>query len=466
MIKASSPKLNFIPVQKVLWRVLWLNLFVALIKISVGLFSGLLSMVADGFHSLMDAASNIVGLVALRIAQAPPDVDHPYGHRKAETLATLFIGILLAFATYEILSSALHRLMTGSRPHITAISFGVMLVTILINLLTSTYEHRRGQALKSEILLADAIHTRTDIWVSCSVLVGLIGVQWGWIWLDAAVGLAIAIIIGYGAVQVLRKSINVLMDQASIPSQVIETLALAMPDVESIERIRSRGQANETYIDLHLGIAPDTPTDQAHSIAHAVQDQIKDAFPQVADVTIHVEPEETSAPDEAQMIRRLKAIARSLKAEIHDIWLYSRDEGYFVELHLEVPTHLTLVGAHHLATTLEAQGQAALPTIAAITTHIEPMGETVPPTVHLKECAATDLKTRVQYIAANICGPDACHDVELWPEPGDMALSMHCTLPSALSIVEAHTISERVQDALRRQLPQLKRVIVHVEPVG
>ena len=117
-------------VKTVLWRILFLNLLVSALKIGVGVLSGTVSIIADGFHSLMDGSSNIVGLIALRIAQVPPDEEHPYGHRKAETLATLFIGILLLFAAYEILKSSFSRLMEGTGPDVTPVSFGVMVFTI------------------------------------------------------------------------------------------------------------------------------------------------------------------------------------------------------------------------------------------------------------------------------------------------------------------------------------------------
>ena len=464
MSKHSAPKHKFREVQIVLWRVLAFNVLVALLKIGAGFFSGALSMVADGVHSLMDGASNVVGLVALRVAQAPPDADHPYGHRKAETLASLFIGVLLAIAAYEILSSALGRLWASSSPQVTAISFAVMLATICINLLTTVYEQRRGKALKSEILLADAAHTRSDVWVSLSVLAGLVGVRLGWLWLDAAVGLVIAGVIGYSAFTVLWQSMQVLMDRAALPQGEIEQLALALPGVESVERVRSRGRADETYIDLHVRVRPDTPVDVAHSIAHAVQDRIKAAFPQARDVTIHIEPQRVRQPDEGDVDRQLQVIAASLNASVHDIWMIEVEGRYYVELHLEVPASMTLLEAHELATQFERRGQDALSSVAAVTTHIEPMGEMIEVAPNLNDTTANRMTARARRVAAAICGPDACHAFRLWPEADALALSMHCTLPPAMSIVEAHTISESLKDALRQELPQLKRVMVHVEP--
>ena len=460
MLNTSMPKPKFKQIETILWRVLILNLLVAVMKIGVGLLSGALSMVADGFHSTMDGASNVVGLVAMRVAKAPPDSNHPYGHRKAETLASLFIGILLIFTAYEILSSAVQRLFEGDTPQISGLSFGVMIVTIVINLLTSIYERRRGRALKSEILLADAVHTRSDIGVSLTVLAGLVGVHLGWGWLDAGMGLIIAGVIGFSSLQILRQAIHVLMDRAAVPRDAIEALARSIPGVQSVEQVRSRGQHDETYIDLHVRVKPDLPTELAHNIAHAVQDKLKAQYPQVIDVTIHIEPETGADTTRNGVARQLKALANSLNTAAHDIWVYTVGERTYVELHLEVPASLNLTEAHALATRFEQAG-ATLPSVTTITTHIEPMGGEVKPT-RVSETAA--IIRQAQQITAAVCGPEACHDFQVWSESEALALSLHCTLPGTLSIIEAHRISEQVKDALLQQLPQLKRVMVHVEP--
>jgi cation diffusion facilitator family transporter len=372
--------------------------------------------------------------------------------------------VLLSVAAYEILSGAINRLFTHQVPQVSPLSFMVMAITIAINLGTSLYEAYRGRQLKSELLLADAVHTRSDVWVSLSVIAGLIGVKLGWGWLDAGIGVVIAGIIGWSAWRILHQAAQVLMDRAILPEGDIEQVALALPGVESVERIRSRGRLDETYLDLHVRVKPQTPIDQAHSIAHAVQHQLKQTFPQTADVTIHIEPEPTSQPDEADMVRQLEAIAYSLGAAIHDVWVYLREGQCFVELHLEVSTALTLDEAHALATEFEERGKAALTTIAGITTHIEPMGEAITIAPTLSAATASHLTHQAQRIAAEVCGPTACHDFHLWPNQAAPALSLHCTLPSGLPIIEAHQVSEQLKNQLRQRLPQLKRVMVHVEP--
>lgn len=452
-------------VQKILWQVLVLNLLVAFLKIAVGLFSGILSMVADGFHSLVDGSSNVIGLVAMRVASAPPDEEHPYGHRKAETLATMVIGLMLLLAAYEILKSTIDRLAGGAVPDVPLLSFGVMIFTIIVNLGVTVYEARQGKALKSDILLADSQHTRSDIWVSLSVIVGLVGVRFGLTWLDAAVGLVIAGIIGHAAYGILSDGANVLLDAASLPADDIERLALALPEVRSVERIRSRGVADDTYVDLHVRVAPDTPTDYAHSIAHAVQHQIKTAYPQAADVVVHIEPDQSARAEHPNVARQLKAIAHSLGGSAHEIWVHSIKDRYFVELHFEVQSSLSLRQAHDLATELEDRGKQALSQVDTITTHIEPMGETVPVARQPHFFAEKPLLDKAKTITDEICGEKSAHNMRLWEENDGWTLSMHCKLDGDLSIVAAHALSRQAEDALRREIPALQRAVIHMEPL-
>jgi cation diffusion facilitator family transporter len=166
-------------ISAVLVRVLVLNLVVAVSKISLGLATSAVSVLSDGFHSLTDTASNVVALVGVRLSSQPPDEDHPYGHRKFETLASIGILIFLILVLFEVASSAVDRFRTGGTPTVGVISFVVMGATFLVNLGVVIYERRAGRRLSSEILLADAHHTMSDLMTSATVIVALIGVKFG-----------------------------------------------------------------------------------------------------------------------------------------------------------------------------------------------------------------------------------------------------------------------------------------------
>jgi cation diffusion facilitator family transporter len=164
-------------------------------KLIFGYATGAVSIISDGFHSLTDSASNVMGLIGLRIAGKPPDANHPYGHRKFETLAAAGIFVFLLLVVIEVVESAISRLRTGSAPHVTSLSFVVMVVTVIVNLLVVRYETGRGRALKSELLLADAAHTRSDVWSSCTVLLSLAAVRLGYPMVDALGAIVVAVFI-------------------------------------------------------------------------------------------------------------------------------------------------------------------------------------------------------------------------------------------------------------------------------
>jgi cation diffusion facilitator family transporter len=278
-------------IRRVLVVVLVLNATVALAKLVVGWLSSSISMVADGFHSLTDGASNVVGLIGMSIAGRPPDEDHPYGHRKFETVAAIIIGALLALTAWEVFKSLLERLQEGGQPQATNLTFAVMIVTIAINIGVTTWEHRAARKYKSDILHADAAHTLSDVFASLAVIVSLIAARLGFPQLDLVAALVITVMIGRAAFQILRDNGLLLTDTAILPAAEIEAVALEVPGVVSVHKIRSRRGPRGGHADLHVQIAGELPLEEAHRIGHQVADRLREEL-ELPDVLVHVEPPE------------------------------------------------------------------------------------------------------------------------------------------------------------------------------
>lgn len=259
----------------------------------MGYATGAVSIISDGFHSLTDSGSNVMGFVGLRASRKPPDVDHPYGHRKYETLAAAGIFIFLLLVVVEVSRAALHRLGGGAAPSVTPLSFAVMIATIGINLLVVRYEKNEGRRLSSELLQADALHTRSDVLTSCAVLVSLIAVKLGFPMLDAVGGLIIAGFIAHTGWQIARDTSRVLADSVVLDEEEIRRVVMHTPEVVGCHQIRSRGSADHTFLDLHVWYPPSMPLHEAHRLSHVVKDQLMSAFPQIADAIIHIEPPPT-----------------------------------------------------------------------------------------------------------------------------------------------------------------------------
>jgi len=287
---AHSPE-RYAAVARILARVLVLNLSVAIAKIVFGYTSGAISILSDGFHSLTDAASNVVGLIGVRAAEQPPDEDHPYGHRKYETVAAAAITLFLVLVMIEVLRNAFNHLTGRAAPRaISAASFVVMLATVAVNLLVIGYESREARRLESEVLLADAMQTRGDVWTSLTVLAALIGTRLGVPILDPLAALVVAGFIGYAGFQIAQATTGILSDRIVIADADLQRVVMAVPGVLGCHRIRTRGSSDHVFLDLHVWLPADMRLAEAHAISHLVKDRLMTRYPQIADAVIHIEP--------------------------------------------------------------------------------------------------------------------------------------------------------------------------------
>lgn len=283
---------RYAEVSRVLVRVLALNLLVAGAKIGVGLWSGAVSVLSDGFHSLTDSTSNVAALIGIHLARRPPDDTHPYGHRKFETLASAGIFVFLLLLLLEVLRTAVTRLGSPEPVEVSPLTVGVMVVTLGINLLVVRYESSAGRRLNSELLLADATHTRSDVLTSGTVLAALAGVALGFPQLDALAALVIAGFIGYAAWGIARTTTDILADRVVMDEAQVRTVIMQVDGVIGCHQIRTRGTNDHIFLDLHLWLPARLPLVDAHRLSHVVKDRLMAHFPAVRDVVIHIEPPE------------------------------------------------------------------------------------------------------------------------------------------------------------------------------
>ena len=284
-------------VTRVLYRVLFLNLAVALAKISLGYATGAVSIVSDGFHSLTDSASNVVALVGVSVARQPPDARHPYGHRTYETMASLGILVFLVVVLVEVLTAAADRFVNGGSPRVFPEGIALMTITLIVNVWVVAYELRESRRLRSEVLRADAKHTRSDVLTTGAVLGALMGVWWGYPLLDPMAALLVAGFIGHACWGIAQEASRILADEIVLPESQVRAVVQSVPEVLGCEKIRTRGSADYAFLDLHLWLNGHTPLEEAHSISHVVKDRLMSQFPQLVDVVIHIEPPPRSIPD-------------------------------------------------------------------------------------------------------------------------------------------------------------------------
>jgi cation diffusion facilitator family transporter len=281
-------------VRKVLIITLVLNACVAAAKILYGYLTSSVAMMSDGFHSFFDGISNIVGLIGTWIAYHPPDENHPYGHKKYETLFTIIIAAMIFVTCLEILKKVYHFFIEGYKTTVTWASFVVMLITMGVNIFVTLYESRKGKKLGSSFLIADAKHTKSDIFASIAVIISLFFAKMGYYLADPIVGIVITFFIARIGYEILKDASDVLVDTVCLDTAAIKFVVNSIEGVKGCHDIRTRGATNCTYLDLHALVGSDLPIEKAHEIADKIEKEIKKEFPSVVDIVVHIEPDSIS----------------------------------------------------------------------------------------------------------------------------------------------------------------------------
>lgn len=282
---------SFKKIKQVLWIIMLANFAVALLKIIIGEAIKSSSMTADGFHSLTDGSSNIIGLIGISLAAKPTDKDHPYGHKKFETLTGLFIGGMLSIIGGKIIIEAVLRFLNPVVPHITIESLITLVVTLCINIFVCSYEYNKGKSLNSYILLSDSLHTKSDIFVSIGVIFTLICVKFGLPpVIDPIASLIVSGFILHAAYEIFKSAGSILVDKAVIDTEKVKELTMEFEEVKGVHKIRSRGSDDDMYIDMHILTEPNMSVEKSHCLIHSIEKKMKSEIGNNLQIFVHLEP--------------------------------------------------------------------------------------------------------------------------------------------------------------------------------
>lgn len=282
---------NFEKIKKVLWVILFANIFVAILKIIIGSLINSTSMSADGFHSLTDGSSNIVGLIGISLASKPEDAEHPYGHKKFEMLSGLFIAGMLLVIGGKVIMSAIDRLISPVPLRITSDSIIALILTIIVNIFVCKFEFNQGKKLNSYILTSDSLHTRSDVFVSIGVLVTLICVKLGLPpVIDSIASFIVSIFILQSSYEIFKSASGILVDKAIIESERVEGVILSFKEVKDVHKIRSRGINSEIYLDMHIKLEANMSVAQCHSLVRKIEEKVRKEVDSNIQMIVHIEP--------------------------------------------------------------------------------------------------------------------------------------------------------------------------------
>jgi cation diffusion facilitator family transporter len=443
--------------------------FLTSMKLVVGITTGSLGILSEAAHSGLDLVAAAITLFAVRVSGRPADREHTYGHGKVENLSALFETVLLLVTCVWIVYEAIQRVFFRAvHVEATVWSFVVMGASIVIDISRSRALYRVARKYKSQALEADALHFSTDVWSSSVVIGGLVLVRLsgalGIEWLaqaDAVAAVGVAGIVTYVSLRLGRRTLAALVD--AIPSGLREEAiaALRIPGVREVRRVRVRTSGPETFVDVSVAVRNDTTLDEAHDIATEAEKAILTVLPG-ADVVVHVEPDGGPADGVVSTVRLLAA-RHGMSA--HGIRVYDLAGSHTLEMHLEVSDRLRLDEAHEQASGLERDLVENLPGMHSIVTHLEPIGEGSVER-QAKRLDDREVLAALSRAAHENRWPCLIHDARVHRVGGEVSLSFHCGLSPEIPIEEAHRLTEQVEKDLRRRIPSLGRVLIHVEPVG
>jgi cation diffusion facilitator family transporter len=430
----------------------------------VGFATGSLAILSEAGHSLIDFGATVMTYVAVRISGKPADEEHHYGHGKVEAMSALAETALLFLLSGVVIWEAAKRLLAheGHGVEANVWAFGVILVSIVVDFVRSRALSRAARKTSSHALEADALHFSSDLWASCAVLAGLVGVRAGLWWADSVAALAVAVLVCIAGWRLGRRTIDTLTDVAPAGSAAkLTAIADRVPGVVGVRRVRARAVGGTTFVDLDVSVSRALPLDRVSALKQAIADAIRREIPG-AEPLINTSP---VALDNETVLDRVMVIARNRGLAVHHVTVHELKDRLAVSLDLEVNGKLTLRAAHDLADGLENAIAAELGPGVEVETHIEPLqshdalGREAPPErVQAVQQALAELAAEGRTIRD-------VHDVRVRETDDGEIVNFHCHVDPGLSVQSVHEKVDALERALRERSRAISRVIGHAEPM-
>jgi cation diffusion facilitator family transporter len=435
------------------------TLLVAL-KLGVGLASGSLGLISSGIESSGDVIAAVLTFFAVKLGGRPADLEHPYGHRRAENLGALGEAALLLAGGVLVSVEAISRL-TGSAGEPTVhwyelAAIGAALILEAVRLAVTLVAAGRES---SPTLRSNAAHFAADIAGSLLVLAGLLATQAGFHDGDSVAALLVAVIIFVTAVRLIAPNANVLMDRAPIEARALAERAIAGlgADVE-LDRLRLRESAGRYFADVVVSVPPGQAVVEGHHAADLVESALETALPG-SDVVVHVEPRRQGLDLRDRVLSI--ALSEPLVKEAHDITIFEQDGSASVSLHLKFPAELDLRAAHEIAERVE-RAIRARPGVSDVQTHLEPLERPLVARAG-DDGSARHTAQAVEQLVRERTGADPERLRLISTDAGDV-LFLTLRVDAAASLTDAHRLASELEDELRQRVAGIAEVIVHTEP--
>jgi cation diffusion facilitator family transporter len=433
----------------------------ALLKLGTGLLTGSLGLVSAGIESSGDVVAAILTFFAIRLGGRPADVEHPYGHRRAENLGALGEAAILSGGGIVVLVEAIGRLTGGGKPlHTHWYLFAVTAVALAIDAARALVSFRSAAAFRSAALRSNAFHFAGDMVGSATVLCGLLAVAAGFADGDAVASLLVATVIFAAARRLIVENARVLMDTTPARAQARAEAAIAgLGDSVELRRLRLRESGGRYFADAVVAVPPGQAIVEGHSVSDAVEAAVQDALPD-SDVVVHLEPrrEGLDLRDRTLAI----ALAEPLVREAHDIVIYKHAGRESISLHLKLEPDLPLAEAHDVARRVE-DALRLQPEVDDVHSHLEPLEQPLATSDEIADRSDEAERRRITRLVVNRTGREPLELRLLHAEEG-LVVFVSVIAQASMSLHDAHELASRLEDDIRAAQPHMADVIVHTEP--
>lgn len=442
--------------------------FLASLKLIVGLGTGSLGILSEATNSGLDVLAAVLIYFTVWISEKPADANHPYGHQKIENFAAfLQTGLVFATCIWIVVAAVRRLLFAPVRVEVNVWAVGIMLISIAVSWFRARELEHAAREHRSQALESHALNYRLDIWSAGVVLFGLAallaGERWGIPSLRMADPLAALVVVGfvvYHSALLGLRTMDALLDAApaGLPAEIAGCMS-GIDGVVTCDRVRVRHAGNIFFVDLKISVDRRIAFEHISAILQTVRARVAEIIPG-ADITIHTEPH---LPPEENLLERVKGIARRKNLAVHDLLVHEVGGQLTLDLHLEVDEGLNLNQAHERADLLEQQIFREVPELAAINIHIEGEG------AHI---AADEMSIERRWGMAAVLRematevPDIldCHDIAIREINQKIYVSCHCLMDGELPITRVHDRTVELETLFKNTFPAIHKVTIHTEP--
>ncbi len=434
-------------------------------KLVVGIMTGSIGIISEAAHSGLDFGAAALTLFAVKMSDKPADSKHHYGHAKVESVSALIETGLLVITSIWIIYAATERMLAGTTEvTVTWYAIAIMVISIIVDFSRSRALRRVAKETNSQALEADALHFSSDILSSAVVLAGLVFVSWGIAWADAVAGIAVALLVGYAAFSLGKKTIDVLIDAAPEGiAEKIEEIASTIEGVIKVDKLRVKPTGPQIFIEMAVCVNRTLSVEKVQAISSNIEQKMREEFP-VGDITINCRPIALTSETIAE---RVHVIGLNHTLHAHNISTSLSGEKKQITFDVEIDQRLTIKQAHDTVTALEDELHREFDEELDICIHLDPLRFDERATSTLSQKEEEQLRATIVNASKKIVKIHDVHDIQIRKtEQQKLIITLHCSFHDDALLEEVHSLTSQLEGLLYRSIDNAGRVIIHAEPLA